>query len=165
MKERAQSCLIALRRILRVTEMNERALARQSGVTTPQLIVMQIVADAGEATLKTIAGRAGVGQATATALIDRLEARGFAKRERGSTDRRQVFVSLTAAGRAALEAAPDPLHARFVSRFESLPEWEQAMLVAALERTAGLLDASELDASPVLHAGAIDQPPGTGEPR
>lgn len=158
MEERAQSSLIALRRILRVTEMNERMLARRSGVSTPQLIVMQIIADTGEATLKTIAARAGVVQATATALIDRLEARGFAQRERGSTDRRQVFVSLTEAGRAALAAAPDPLHVRFVTRFEGLPDWEQAMLVAALERTAALLDASDLDASPVLHAGAIDQP-------
>lgn len=163
MDERAQSSLIALRRILRVTEMNERLLARRSGVTTPQLIVMQIVAESGEATPKTIARRAGVGQATATALIDKLEARGFAQRERGSTDRRQVFVSLTDAGRAALAASPDPLHARFVTRFSALPDWEQAMLVAALERTAALLDASGIDASPVLHAGAIDQP-GNGPP-
>jgi DNA-binding MarR family transcriptional regulator len=116
---------------------------------------MQIVEEAEEATPKTISQRAGIAQATATALLDKLEARGFVTRRRGQTDRRQVWIALTDAGREALRAAPDPLQARFGERFLELPDWEQAMIVAALERVAGLLDAERLDASPVLHVGAL----------
>lgn len=36
MEDRTQSSLIALRRILRATELNARTLARATGLTTPQ---------------------------------------------------------------------------------------------------------------------------------
>ena len=71
MEQRTQTALIALRRILRATELNARTLARATGLTTPQLIVLEIVAAAGRLTPKDIAARAGVGQATATSLVDK----------------------------------------------------------------------------------------------
>ncbi len=155
MEDRANSSLVALRRILRAAENAARALSRRTQLTTPQLIVMQIVEEAGEATAKTIAQRAGIAQATATALLDKLERRGYLTRRRGETDRRQVWIALTEAGHMALRAEPDPLQERFTEKFLELPDWEQAMIVAALERVAGLLDAERLDAAPVLHVGAL----------
>ena len=71
MEDRTETSLIALRRILRATELNARTLARATGLTTPQLIVLEIVVAAGRATPKDIAGKAGVGQATATSLVPR----------------------------------------------------------------------------------------------
>ncbi|SDG76189.1 MarR family winged helix-turn-helix transcriptional regulator [Roseospirillum parvum] len=155
MEDRTRTSLIALRRILGATEASSRALAKRTGLTTPQLIVLKVVEEKGEATAKTIAQRARVAQATATALIDRLVQRGYVVRRRGESDRRQVWVSLTEAGKAALAAAPDPLHERFSSRFEALADWEQAMVVAGLERVAALLDVETVDASPVLHVGDL----------
>lgn len=152
MDSRAQSSLIALRRILRATEENMRLLARATGLTAPQLMVLQIVEDAGEATPKTIALSAGIAPATATAIIEKLVQKGHVRRQRGQTDRRQYWVSLTSEGAAALHHAPDPLHQRFTEKFETLPDWEQAMIVAALERVAGLISAHPADqAAPVLH--------------
>lgn len=143
MEDRAYSSLVALRRILRASEANARALARETGLTTAQLVVLQIVADAGETTPKAIAERSGTSQATVTSLVEKLYRRGFVERRRGETDRRQLWLTLTSAGRAALDEAPDPLHARFSSAFGGLPKWEQAMIVAALERVASLVGASE----------------------
>jgi DNA-binding MarR family transcriptional regulator len=163
MEDRANSSLVALRRILRAAENGARELARQTQLSTPQLIVMQIVEEAQEATPKTISQRAGIAQATATALLDKLERRGYVTRRRGQSDRRQVWIALTEEGREALSSAPDPLQERFAERFLELSDWEQAMIVAALERVAGLLDAEKLDAAPVLHVGALT--PGEIEPR
>jgi len=155
MHSRAQSSLIALRRILRATEENMRLLARATGLSAPQLMVMQIVADAGEVTPKTIAMSAGIAPATATALIEKLVQRDFVRRRRGQTDRRQYWVSLTPAGEAALASAPDPLHQQFTEKFVRLADWEQAMIVAALERVAGLVSAAPQEAAaPVLHIAA-----------
>ncbi len=155
MEDRAHSSLVALRRILRASEAAAREMARQTQLSTPQLVVLQIVHEAEEATPKAISQRAGIAQATATALLDKLERRGFVTRRRGETDRRQVWIALTEAGREAVRAAPDPLQDRFTERFLELPDWEQAMIMAALERVAGLLDAEALDAAPVLHVGAL----------
>nr|WP_237398962.1 MarR family transcriptional regulator [Rhodovulum sulfidophilum] len=147
--------LVALRRILRATELYGRELARAAGLTAVQIRVLQIVAETGQSTPKTIATRMGVSQATMTTLIDRLVAKGLVDRRRSEADRRQMIIAITALGRESIDRAPDPLHDRYVIAFEKLPDWEQAMLVAALERVAALLDAGNLDAAPVLDLGDI----------
>jgi DNA-binding MarR family transcriptional regulator len=155
MIELAEQALIALRRIIRVTETHSRGLARDLGTTASQVIVLRILAQAGEATAGQIAERASMSQATISTLLDSLETADLAVRKRGEDDRRQVWVSLTAAGRAFLDSMPDLLQERFETRFQRLPSWEQGYLVAALERITSLLDAEEIDASPILDVGAI----------
>ncbi len=155
--QRTDDSLIALRRILRATELYERTLARAAGLTSAQLRVLQIVAEQrhGGATPTALAGRMGVSQATVTTLVDKLVSHGMVTRIRSDTDRRQTHVVITEAGRAAIETAPDALQQRFVQAFEGLEDWEQAQLVSSLERVAGMLDAAGLDASPVLTLGDI----------
>lgn len=157
MEDRTQTSLIALRRILRATELNARTLARETGLTTPQLIVLEIVVAAGRATPKDIATKASVGQATATSLVDKLEARDLVVRTRGERDRRLVWVAATDEGRRVLDAAPDPLQRIFANQFAVLPDWEQAMIVAALEKVGAMLNAGAIDASPLLDVGAVDR--------
>ncbi|KFB08897.1 MarR family winged helix-turn-helix transcriptional regulator [Nitratireductor basaltis] len=157
MEDRTQTTLIALRRILRATELNARRLAKATGLTTPQLIVLEIVTAAGRATPKDIAGKAGIGQATATSLVDKLETAGLVTRTRGERDRRVVWVAPTDAGKQMIDSAPDPLQRTFSDQFERLPDWEQAMIVAALEKVGAMLNAEMIDASPLLDVGAVDR--------
>jgi hypothetical protein len=44
---------------------------------------------------------------------------------------------------------------------DALPDWERSMITAALQRTAALMDAGNIDASPVLLVGdlAPQRPP------
>ena len=59
--DRTDESLIALRRILRATELYERDLASAAGVTPAKLRVMQIVQmKGGSATLKALATQMGV---------------------------------------------------------------------------------------------------------
>lgn len=149
MKSRADATLIALRRILRATESNARAIARASGLTNAQMLVLHTLSGSGQEMPKDIARRLGVSQATVTALVDRMEARGLVRRARREADRRMVWVILTDIGRQVLQDAPDPLHEAFIRRFESLPDWEQAMLMAGAERLGALFDAETVEPLPV----------------
>lgn len=158
MLNKSETALIALRQILRATELSSRALARESGLTTSQLIILQIIAKVEDAVPSVIAREASLTQATVTSLIDKLEKRRMVKRRRDEEDRRRVLIDLTETGRRALSGAPDLLQNRFEARFMKLQEWEQSFLIAALERVASILDAEELDAAPVLDVGAIDKP-------
>lgn len=97
----------------------------------------------------------GVSQATVTTLVDRLVARNYAVRVRSETDRRQTNIILTEAGQDAVQTAPDALQQKYVKAFEKLQDWEQAQLLASLERVAAMLDADDIDASPVLTMGEI----------
>ncbi len=154
MSSRAEAAMIVLRRIQRAQELNARALARRTGLSSAQMIVLQIAAEGMGCTPKEIARRTGVSQATITALLDKLEARGFVTRKRGEQDRRLIIVSATDVGRALLLGAPDPLTAAFTARFDRLADWEQLMLLAALERLGGMMDAEDLEPLP-----ALDEPP------
>ena len=154
--ERVDEALIALRRILRAAELFARTLARAAGLTPAQLRVLQIVeARGGSATPTALAEQMGVSQATVTALVDKLVARDLVTRMRSKTDRRQTNVTITDAGRAAVAEVPDALQQRFVIAFEALKDWEQAQLVSSLERVAAMMNATEIDASPVLTIGDI----------
>lgn len=157
MEQRVTSALIAIRRIMRAAEFAARDLSRASGLTPSQMVVLQIIARAGAPSAGAIARAARLSQATVTALLDKLEQRGLLLRRRAPEDRRRVTVELTPAGREALATTPDVLQNRFASRFDKLPSWEQAGIVAALERVAALLDADTIDASPILDVGPLQR--------
>jgi DNA-binding MarR family transcriptional regulator len=157
-REISSATLKAIRRILRATDQGGRTLAAATGLTTSQFLVLQEIARRGEATPSALAVALQFGQATITNIVDRLFVAGLVTRQRGERDKRQVFVRATDHGAATLGRAPDLLQQRFLHRFESLPGWEQAMILAALERVAVLLDAAEIDAAPLIDMGTIDRP-------
>lgn len=155
---RTDDSLIALRRILRATEIHDKKLAHAAGLTPAKLRVLQILAGRpdGWATPKALATQMGVAQGTVTALIDKLVSGELVTRTRSETDRRQMNVVITEAGRRAVIKAPDALQQKFVRAFERLADWEQAQLVSSLERVAGMLDAEDIDAAPVLSTGELE---------
>lgn len=146
---RCTDVLITLRRIIRAIDLRSRQLMQQAGFTGPQLLVMQALA-ADELTAGELARRVSLSQGTVTSILDRLERRGLLQRVRSDTDRRRIFVSLTAEGRERLDAAPTLLQQRFIQRFVELRDWEQHQILASLQRLAEMMDAQDLDAAPVL---------------
>ena len=157
MNNRSSTALIALRRILKVTELNSRRLARQSELTASQILLLRYVAQQGRALPSEIAKAIELKQATITVLLNKLEAAGLVTRRRDTEDRRRVWVRLTDAGHKVLEQSPDLLQSRFQHGFDQLDDWEQSMIITALERTAALLDAKDVEAAPVLDVGELDR--------
>ncbi|SLN69780.1 putative HTH-type transcriptional regulator YusO [Roseivivax jejudonensis] len=153
--DRTDESLIALRRILRATELYGRDLARDAGLTAVQLRVLQIVAERGRCHPSDVASQMGVSQATISVLIKKLVSYNLIERRQSARDGRQIDLTITPSGLEKVEAAPDALQQRYVAQFEALPAWEQSMVVAVLERVAGMLDAGQLDAAPVLAMGDI----------
>ena len=150
---KTSATLTALRRILRATELHDREVATSVGLTTAQLRLLKFIKDTESANAKTLASRVHVSQATITVLLDKLEMKQMIERRVSSMDRRQKLIHTTEIGRDALDAAPDPMQRAFVQRLEKLEDWEQAMLLAAVERIAHLMDADEIDAAPGFVAG------------
>ena len=154
---KADTALVALRQILRATELSSRRLAQRSGLTPSQLIILQLIGKNAGTNPSVIAKEAGLTQATVTSLLDKLERAKLINRQRDTDDMRRIIVRLTDKGRETLDGAPDLLQDQFSARFGALEDWEQSYLIAALERVASMLGADDLDASPVLDIGAIDE--------
>lgn len=144
-----------MRKILRTTELNSKQLMSETGLTPSQLIFMQILDDEREQTAGHVAARMGITQATTTVLVQKLEALGMVKRRKGEEDRRQVWLSLTTQGHEALAIAPNGVHAQFHEQFTALEDWEQAMLIASLERVAAMLGNHEDGVAAVLDSTAV----------
>ncbi|MGK2871127.1 MAG: MarR family winged helix-turn-helix transcriptional regulator [Alphaproteobacteria bacterium] len=155
---RTEAALRAIRSLIRAAELGGKRLAATTGLTPSQLLVLQEVARQNETTAGAIATAVRFGHATVTNIVDRLEQNELVVRRRGEQDRRQVWVAITPKGRSALLAAPDMLQDTFQTRYEALPDWEQAMIAAMLERLTALLNADTSDAAPLIDAGKIDRP-------
>lgn len=149
--------LIALRRIIRATDLHSRHLSKTLGLTAPQLLIMQIISKAGATTSSAIAREVSLSQATVTSILDRLEKRELIERVRSEQDKRRINVSLTARGKELIKESPAPLQQQFSERFRKLPDWERNLILSALQRVAEMMGAQDIDASPVLDIGAIDR--------
>jgi DNA-binding MarR family transcriptional regulator len=142
--------LVALRRIIRATDLHSRKLGKKTGLTTPQLVIIQAVGRLKDPTVSDIAKAVSLSLATVTTILNRLERNGVVNRARSAVDRRRVIVTLTEEGQTLRGSA---LQDSFVAKFSRLETWEQHSIVAALERVATMMDADELDAAPLLASG------------
>jgi len=153
MTDLTDDVLVSLRRIIRATDLHSRRLGKQTGLTTPQLVVMRAIAGPGSSTVSAISREVSLSQATVTNILNRLQSHNLVRRKRSKEDRRRVDVSLTAAGNKLLDRAPEPLQEDFLLHFGALELWEQHHIVAALQRVAYMMDAESIDAAPMLAPG------------
>lgn len=142
--------LVALRRIIHANDIRSRQIAKQTGLTTAQLVVLRTIAGLGEVTTRTISHAVSLSPATVTTIMDRLSERGFVERYRSPLDRRVVYTRLTPKGRATLSAAPALLQEEFSQRFRALPLAERTAIVHTLETIARMMNVGDLDALDLL---------------
>lgn len=152
-----EEVLVALRRVIRATDLHSKFLAKTTGLTAPQILLLQTIRDKGEKTIGALANDISLSQATVTSILDRLEKKHLVYRQRSTQDKRKVHVHLTNEALKTLENAPIPLQNRFAQQFDELQEWEQSMIISALQRIAQMMDAEDIDASPVLDVGLLDR--------
>lgn len=153
-QEHFQEVLVALRRIIRATDLHSKQLSKNFGLTTPQVYVLQAIRDLGDVTTGQLSGRVNLSQGTVTTILDRLESRGLIERYRSLADRRVVHARLTTQGRRVLKKAPPLLQERFRAAFASLGPTDQDRIVKTLKEVAHMMGAGELDAAPVLAVGS-----------
>ena len=148
--EKYDELLISIRKVIRAIDLHSKQLNKSSGLTGPQLLIMQEIARVKGVTASQIAKQINLSAATVTNILDRLEKRNLIDRVRNSTDKRRVSLFLSENGRNLLIDAPQPLQEHFIQNFCSLQDWEQTLLLSSMERIASMMDATGIDAAPVL---------------
>ncbi len=152
-----EEVLVALRRVIRATDLYSKQLAKTTGLTAPQILLLQTIRDRGDATIGELANEISLSQATVTSILDRLERRELVYRERSKEDKRKVHAYLTDLAVDILKETPIPLQEQFTRQFGDLQTWEQTMIISSLQRVAQMMDAQHIDASPVLDIGVLDR--------
>ena len=151
-----EELFIALRRITRAIDLHSKKLQRETGLTTSQLLVLEAVVKLDTSTPSNIAKEVQLSQATVTNLVDRMERNNLVLRQKSIADKRVVEVQLTEKGRDMVEIAPEPLQAGFLREYRKLERWEQHQLIGSIQRIAVLMDAEDIDASPILTTGDVE---------
>lgn len=145
--------LAAMRQLVQAGELHSRRLIGACGLTVPQVLVLTAIRDLERPTVGRISQVVTLSAPTVTTILNRLEERALVVRGRGDTDRRQIILSLTETGRAALAAAPSLLPEAFVMQFRGLAPWEQTLLLSGLQRLAAMMAGAVAKPLP-----AIEQP-------
>lgn len=157
--------LLALRRIIRAIDLHSRSLIQQCGLTGPQLVVLQSLSELGRVSVGELATTVSLGQATMTGILTRLEKRGLVERRRSAEDKRRMMVETTPAGVGVLREAPPLLQESFLRQFDGLEDWEQSLIISSLQRVVAMMEATSLDATPILTTGPMDGSPDSDNGR
>lgn len=111
------------------------------GVTYPQYLVLLVLWQYGEQSVKDIGQRLYLESNTLTPLLKRLTQKGLVKRERAQADERTVLVSLTEQGQGLREKAsliPQRILGSFQS--EAISEGELLAFQKTLHKLLGVLE-------------------------
>jgi DNA-binding MarR family transcriptional regulator len=110
------------------------------GLSLPQYHLLEALRDEDELPVGVLAEAAGVAPPTATRMLDCLARDGYVERRHSESDRRAVLVSLTPAGRIAVQAAHEQVSAWRRRVFEALEPAEREQAAALLNRLSEVLE-------------------------
>jgi len=163
--ERCRNLLIALRKMIQAIDRHSTNLKKKFGLTGPQLILLQSISAHDKVSVTQLSKNVSLSQATVTDITKRLENRGHITRTRDINDKRKTNIALTENGKAILKTVPPLLQEQFTERFSKLDNWEQLLIESSFERVVSMMSAEDIDASPILVTGTMDQidPKGDGE--
>ncbi|OKH89729.1 MarR family winged helix-turn-helix transcriptional regulator [Thalassospira sp. TSL5-1] len=140
--------LVALRQIIRASDLHSKHVMKVCGLTVPQLVVLLAIQELGDVTVKEISRHVSLSQATVTTILNRLEERNFVRRVRNATDKRVVNSCLTQKGSDMIRNTPPLLDDDFMDRFEGLKENERGRIVTSLKKIAMLMEGDDVDLRP-----------------
>jgi DNA-binding MarR family transcriptional regulator len=151
-----EQVLICLRKIMQAISLHSRSLFKQVGLTGPQLIFLKVVAKSDAMAVGEIAKTISLSQATVTGILERMVKRGLVSRQRSERDKRRVLIRITPAGEAILAQAPPLMQGSFLKQLEHLEDWEQTMILSALQRIVNMMGAEALSVAPILAPDPFD---------
>jgi len=126
--------LTASRTLVAVATQSLGAAADET--TIAQYRALVVLASRGPQRMVDLAGALGVSPSTAGRMSDRLVRKGLIRRHRARSDRREVQVSITAAGREVVDQATARRRELLAGILSRLPARRQAAVAAALRAFA-----------------------------
>ena len=147
--------LVALRQIIRATDLHSKHVMKVCGLTVPQLVVLLAIEELGAVTIREVSRHVSLSQATVTTILNRLAGRGFIERARNADDKRVVNSRLTEKGQGVLTDTPPLMDSGFMQRYEMLDLTERNRILASLQHVARLMDTEEVDPRPPTKTARI----------
>ncbi|HXC24789.1 MAG TPA: MarR family transcriptional regulator [Gemmatimonadaceae bacterium] len=139
----------AIRRFVRVLRTGAVATERSTGLSAAQLLVLQLLMESDADSVNDLAKQTMTDQSSVSAVVARLEEKGFVSRTPSKADARRTIVSITQSGETVLQGAPQTLQERLVFALRQMPANSLHTLASDLSQMATLMGATT-ESSPFL---------------
>lgn len=113
-----------------------KELARQHGLTGPQVTALKLLEGFGTLSLSELGARMSAKSSTVTGLVDRMERDGLVRRRRSREDRRVIHLEATPAGARIAAEVPVTAMEIFGDALRSLSGEDRAQLMRILGHLA-----------------------------
>ncbi len=150
--------LNAVRRLVRVVRSIATEVERDTGLSTAQAFVLQLLAAASAGSMNELADRTATDQSSVSVVVSRLEEKGLAARRQSSTDARRTEVHITAKGRDLLAHQPQTVQGRLVRALRAMPQQSLVSLEHELQRLIATMGATDEPASLIFEDDATGTP-------
>ncbi len=134
--------LAAVRRFVKVLRTVDASTARSTGLSSAQLLVLQLLAESDADSVNDLARRTMTDQSSVSVVVARLEIKGLVSRAPSPTDARRTAVSITPDGRLALQGAPLNLQERLVYALRRIQPEALCTLTEELSNIVALMGAA-----------------------
>lgn len=158
--DETQRILDAIRRLVRLLRISDRAAQGRVGLSAAQLFVLHELGKTPSLSLGELAARTRTDQSSVSTVVTRLVTAGLVQRERAEDDARRLVLTLTRAGRAALKKAPQVAQETLVSVVERFGPDEKKVFADLFTRIVDEMGAAR-DNVPML----FEDEPRTRKPK
>jgi len=128
----------SLRRIFKAIQDYSHEVSDKFGITGPQLWALKTISQNENLSLSDLSRRMYLHPSTMTGLMDRLEKKGYVKRNRDQVDRRVIYLQLTAEGKKLVKRAPNPVQGRMIYGLRNLKKGELSLIYDSVKKLGTL---------------------------
>lgn len=146
-EERVAFAVQRFRIVIRAIQNHSQHVLQQSGLSQAQLWLLWEVFGEPGLRVSELSQRLSIKAATASNLLDKVEARGLVRRERAGPDQRVVRIYCTPAGAELLSQAPRPAQGALVDALGRLDDDKLSQLNEGLSALLDLLHGQHADAA------------------
>ena len=139
------SVVNSLRRVVRAVRAMAQVAEDVLGISGAQHFVLQRLAEAPALSLNDLAARTMTHKSSVSVVVKRLVARGLVRRERSTADGRGIVLTLTPAGRRAVERAPQSAQTRMIAALHRFPSRDLQAFAGLFERFTNELGVGALE--------------------
>lgn len=143
--DKVREIIFLIRKLMHGAELYTKELNKKYQITAAQLNCLLALYENGPLPPSQIAKHMMVKSSTVTGVIDRLEQKGLATRQRNSPDRRIINIQLTRAGKKMADVAPPPIQQRVVDGLKQLSPEELNQIILSLTKLTKMLDLQDLE--------------------
>ncbi|WP_022850701.1 MarR family transcriptional regulator [Limisalsivibrio acetivorans] len=142
--ENIDAVIGSLEQITRIFKQFESQTVEVDGykLSATQMLFLKIINEEECIYVGRLAQMMGRSAASLTAILDRLEERGLAVRDRNKPDRRKVFVRLTETGRIVVEKLPATSRDDFLMEFSKLDDDKKKQISLSMQQVIELMQKS-----------------------